>query len=149
MLRRTIRRNVTVSSESRGAGDVHNASPSGVQHGGQDLVYAVKDAVEIDFHHAAPEFDISFQEWRRASLAGVVHQDVNRTEAGAGSVKSLAQRRRFADVGLNVVKIRTPGHIALARSAAAEHADARDMRCKFACDRSVIPARAACGPSVA
>src|SRR5258708_32487489 len=104
MLRRTIRRNVTVSSESRGAGDVHNASPSGVHHGGQDLGDAVKDAVEIDFHHAAPEVDISFQEWRRASLAGVVHQDLNRTEAGRGRVTNPAESRRFAALRLSPVR---------------------------------------------
>src|SRR5262249_10584704 len=67
MLSRAVCRNVAIALESGSAGDVYDASPAGLKHGRQNSLNAVKNAIQIHLHHAAPESDIGLHEGSRTS----------------------------------------------------------------------------------
>src|ERR1041385_3852905 len=105
MLCRAVRSNVAVTFESGCAGNIHNTSPAGLKHGRQNGMNAMKGAVQVHLHHAAPESDVRLQKRSRASLACIVHQNVYRTKLSARRAKRMHERFSFADIGLNIVKM--------------------------------------------
>src|SRR2546430_977801 len=105
MFCRAICSNVAVTPKPRRAGDVYNPSPTGLKHGREDCMNAMESAFKIDLHHAAPQCKIRLEEGRGASLAGIVYQNMNGTEAGARRVKSAGQNLRLADIGLDILKM--------------------------------------------
>ena len=61
----------------------------------------------------------------RSSLTCIVHQNMNRTEAGARCVKGAMEFLRFADIRLHVMELRIVSESVEGFRAAAKHGNVR------------------------
>src|SRR5450755_2001014 len=104
MLGGAICGDVGVADEASGASNVNDASPLSGKHTGQGCLHAVERAIQVCGHHPTPQMDIGLQERRRTCLAGVVDEDVDRTEAQSGVVESPRNGGSFTDVCDNMLK---------------------------------------------
>ena len=104
MLGRDIGGFLRAADQPVGGGDVDHAPPAPGLHGWQGRAHGVEGAGEVDRDNAVPAVHWEILDVGGELDAGVVHQDIDRTQRGCGLGDHRGAGIRLADVGADEMR---------------------------------------------
>jgi hypothetical protein len=144
MLGRAIGRDIRITLEAGGRGDVDDASAAALDHARQHRLAGMDGAHDVHVPHPVEHRRLAFVEPAGLGRAGIVDQDGDRPPLAFGGADAPTRLHGIGDVGdLVAGRIAGRDRFPQRRFAAADHGDAGAGARERAGDRAADPATAA------